>query len=219
MTRYDLLLLHASRASVDPVSEFYLDRAPELRQINLLDEGVMHRLKAKDWDGAVRRLAHLVRDAAGEYGIDRVLVTCSAIPPAPMMALREACAVPMLKIDEPMLEAAASESDGRVGLVATFPSTVETSIAWLRHFRPGIAVETECDAEALEALLRGERESHDERLGAAVRRIAGSGASPIVLAQVSMARLAPILARDTGARILESLSTSLDGVRRLGNGN
>jgi aspartate/glutamate racemase len=102
---------------------------------------------------------------------------------------------------------------GPIGLVATFPSTVDTSVAWLRHFQPEAEIEVSCDAGALEALLRGERAEHDRRLIAAAEEMAARGVAGIVLAQVSMARLAGEIRQRTGLTVLESLTTSLAGVR------
>lgn len=211
MAEHKLLLLHASRASIDPVAEFYLREAAELRPLSILDEGVMGDLRGERWERAVSRLRDLIAQAVAQYGVDTALVTCSALGPEEMAAIREGSPARAIKIDEPMLEEAAA--GGRVGLVTTFPSTLGTSVRWLRHFRPEIELETVCDAGALEALLRGDREEHDRRLLAAAEEMAGRGVNCLVLAQVSMARLAGEIRRRTGARVLESLSTSLAGVR------
>jgi hypothetical protein len=209
-----LLLLHASRASVDPVSEFYLREAADLRPVSILDEGVMGDLREKNWDRAVARLNDLIGQAVTMYGVETVLVTCSALGPEQMAAIRAGNRIRTIKIDEPMLEWAARSFAGPIGLVATFPSTVDTSLAWLRHFRPDARIEVVCDAEALQALLRGEREEHDRRLLAAAQEMASRGVGGIVLAQVSMARLADEIRRLSGLEVLESLTTSLAGVRR-----
>lgn len=208
-----LLLLHAARPSVEPVSEFYLREAGDLAPVNILDEGVMAHLRTKDWGRAVTRLRSLVLQAVEEYGVETALVTCSALGPREMMAIRDGLPVRALKIDEPMLERAALDFRGPIGLVATFPSTVDTSVAWLRHFQPEAEIEVSCDAGALEGLLRGEREEHDRRLIAAAEEMASRGVAGIVLAQVSMARLADEIRRRTGLTVLESLTTSLAGVR------
>lgn len=213
MAPHKLLILHASRASVDPVSEFYLREAGDLRPVNILDEGVMGDLREQRWPRAVARLRDLIEQAVGAYGIETALVTCSALGPEAMTAIRAGCRARVLKIDEPMLERAAGSFAGKIGLVATFPSTVDTSIEWLQHFRPDTEIEVVCDAAALEALLRGEREEHDRRLLGAAEEMAGRGVAGIVLAQVSMARLADEARRRTGVETLESLTTSLAGVR------
>ena len=213
---HQLLLLHASRASVDPVSGFYLREAPDLWPVNILDEGVMDDLREKNWGRAVARLRDLIEQAVSAYGVATALVTCSALRPEQMAAIRAGSSVRTIKIDEPMLEQAAGSFAGSIGLVATFPATVETSVAWLRHFRPGAEVEIVCDAEALQALLRGEREEHDRRLLAAAGEMASRGVGGIVLAQVSMARLTGEIRWRTGLEVFESLTTSLARVRGWG---
>lgn len=214
MGSHDLLLLHASRAAIDPVAEYYLREAPELRPVNLLDEGVMGMLRRGDEAGAVSRLARWASEARDAYGVRGGVVTCSALSPAAMKSLRTQSPVPLIKIDEPMLGAAA-EQGGRIGLVATFAATVETSEAWLRRLNPGAEIVTVCDTEALERLLAGDRETHDARLLGAVDRAAGQGAGHLVLAQVSMARLAGEITARTGLVARESLSTSLVAARGL----
>jgi aspartate/glutamate racemase len=210
---HPLLLLHASRASIDPVAEFYGREAADLSPVSILDEGVMGELRRREWTRAATRLVDLIHQAVERYGTRAVLVTCSALDPRAMAVVRAASPVPALKIDEPMLAEAAREWQGKVGLVATFASTVETSETWLRHFRPDIEIETVCDTEALERLLAGDREEHDRRLLAAAEAAAARGVEGLVLAQVSMARLAPAIRARTGLPVLESLTTSLAGLR------
>lgn len=213
MAKHQLLLLHASRASVDPVSEFYLRHAADLRPVNILDEGVMDHLRERDWPQAVARLRSLISQAVEAYGVTTVLVTCSALGPAAMEAIREGSPARVVKIDEPMLRRAADSVSGTIGLVATFPSTVETSLAWLRYFRADVKVEVVCDEDALRELLQGDRAAHDRRFLAAADEMTRRGVSAIVLAQVSMARLAGEVRERTGLETLESLSTSLAEVR------
>lgn len=212
MAEHNLLLLHASRASVDLVAEYYMREAPALTPVNILDEGVMGYLRDQDWPQAVSRLRDLIEQATRAYSVHTALVTCSAIGPEHMEQIRAGSPVRILKIDEPMLRLAALQNQGPIALVATFPSTVDTSLAWLRHFRPDVEIEVVCDAGALRELLRGNREEHDTRLLAAAREAAGRGVGGIVLAQVSMARLAPEIREQTGLVVWDSLTTSLAGV-------
>lgn len=211
--RHDLLLLHASRAAVEPVAEFYQREAADLRPLNLLDDGIMGLLRSGDWDAAVVSLARHLDRAVETYGVRSALLTCSALRPRDMEALRGRVALALRKIDEPMLHAAAT-AGGRVGLLATFPATVETSAAWLRHANPEVDLETECEAGALDALLQG-RQEHDQRLVEAARRLADRGAQRLVLAQVSMVRLAERVALETGLPVHESLRSSLSAVRMI----
>jgi aspartate/glutamate racemase len=197
---------------VEPVSEYYLHQAPELRPVNLLDEAIMGCLNAKEWAAAIESLADHIERARQRNGVRAALVTCSALGPEHMEALRAAVSIPLVKIDEPMLRQAAAAGEP-VGLLATFPSTVETSLAWLRHFNPALPVEVVSDPPALEALLRGERERHDELLLRSAGLLARKPVQGIVLAQVSMARLAGAVRERTLLPTFESLTTSLSQVR------
>jgi hypothetical protein len=61
-------LIHASRASVEPVAQYYTKHAPEFDYANLLDDGAMQVLDAAaDQSVAFRRLGAMERTAQQEY--------------------------------------------------------------------------------------------------------------------------------------------------------
>jgi hypothetical protein len=43
------VILHASRAAVDCVAEYYAAHAPEIECTHLLDDGIMRMLRAEEW--------------------------------------------------------------------------------------------------------------------------------------------------------------------------
>lgn len=210
-----VVLVHASRASVDPVTNHYNAAAPEIRTINLLDDGVMELLGALDMRRAVRRLAEMVEKARTEYRAQAALVTCSAVSRAGMQELRSSTNIPIVKIDEPMARRAAA-SGRRIGIVATFPATVATTVE-LIHEAATFPIETThiLAADALQALLRGRVEEHDRLLLEAAQRAAAERIDALVLAQVSMARLEPLIRERVRVPVFSSLATSLDEVRAL----
>lgn len=212
---HTVALVHASRASVDPVTNHYNQAAPEIQTVNLLDDGVMGRLAALDMPRAVRRLAEMVEKARTEYDAKVALVTCSAVSRAGMIELRAATKIPIVKIDEPMARRA-SAAGHRIGIVATFPATVATTVELL-HEVSTIPIETShvLAAEALQALLRGRMEEHDRLLLEAADRVARDRIDALVLAQVSMARLEPLIKQRVRVPVFSSLATSLDEVRAL----
>jgi Asp/Glu/hydantoin racemase len=210
-----IALIHASRASVDPVTQHFNAAAPELKTVNLLDDGVMSMLADLDVDRAVRRLAEMVELAWLEYRASAALVTCSAVSRDGMRALRANAKIPIIKIDEPMTRRAAA-AGRRIGIVATFPATVATTVELL-HAAALAPIETThvLAADALNALLRGDMAEHDRLLLEAAQQVECDGIDAIVLAQVSMARLEPQIREQAKVPVFSSLATSLDEVRAL----
>jgi aspartate/glutamate racemase len=64
------------------------------------------------------------------------------------------------------------------------------------------------------ARLGGDERGHDELLRAAVNRLGEQNVDAVVLAQVSMARVAAELGPHSKTPLLTSLDTSLDAIRR-----
>jgi len=211
------VILHASRAAVDCVAEYYAAQAPEFEFTHLLDDGVMRTLKARDWPRAGKRLLAMAEDARREYGASQAVLTCSAYPTKELAELKAASPIPMFKIDEPMARAAVHASP-RIGILSTFPATKDTARDLLQDAARSEGREVELvellDAEALQALLQGDRETHDTRFFDACRNLASQKIGVLVLAQVSMARLRDEAARITGVPVFESLSTSLAALRQ-----
>jgi len=212
---HTIALVHASRAAVDPVTQHFNETAPELKTVNLLDDGVMTSLAKLDIERAVRRLSEMVESAWLEYGASAVLVTCSAVSRDGMRALRANAKMPIIKIDEPMARRAAA-AGRRIGIVATFPATVATTVELL-HAAALAPVETThvLAADALKALLRGDVAEHDRLLLDAAEQVERDGIDALVLAQVSMARLEPQVRAKAKVPVFSSLATSLDEVRAL----
>ena len=210
-----IALIHASRASVDPVTHHYNQAAPELKTVNILDDGVMAMLASLDLDRAVRRLAEMLETAWLEHRASVAVVTCSALSREGMRRLRASAKIPVLKIDEPMTRRAAAAGK-RIGVVATFPATVATTIELL-HEAALSPIETThvLAAAALQALLRGDAAEHDRLLIEAAQQVEREGIDALVLAQVSMARLEPQVRAKVKVPVFSSVATSLDEVRAL----
>jgi len=213
-----IVLIHASRAAVDPVTQYYTSASPQLEITNLLDDGVMRLLRTGDIGAAKSRLADMLSVARNTYGAELALLTCSAVPPDILDELKRGAGFPVLKIDEPMCEAAI-KAGSRIGLITSFPPTSATTRALLNEAaaRVGksIEIEEEQAPEALKALLAGDEATHDIELLAAAGRLAQKRPQVVVLAQVSMARLAPVIAERLVLPVLSSLASSLDAVRTI----
>jgi Asp/Glu/hydantoin racemase len=154
--------------------------------------------------------------ARAGYGASCGVLTCSALPPKALTELKESASIPLFKIDEPMARLAVRTSS-RIGVLSTFPATRQTThdllVAEARRAGIQITIEEEMDPEPLKALLAGDRETHDRLFIESCRKFASPNIGVLVLAQVSMARLAPAVRERLGIPVLESLSTSLEVLR------
>lgn len=211
-----LAFVHASRAAVDPVTNYFNQQEPSWETTNLLDDGVMRALSSGEAATTLRCLSQMIATAREEYGAEIVMLTCSAVPRDAMAQLRDKAGIPLLKIDEPMARRAVS-TGVRIGVVATFPATEATTRRLIEEAaeEAGRSVEilSTLEAEALRALLAGHAAEHDKRLLDAVSSFSDRNIDALVLAQVSMARLAPEAAKLVPAPVLNSLDTSLAAIR------
>ncbi len=207
-----IAFIHASRAAIEPVANYYTAHAPDLDCVHLLDDGIMRFLAAQDAVRSERRFLSMVDTARDTYGASLIVLTCSAVPRETMDALRIAAGIPLFKIDEPMAQLAAA-CGKLIGVLATFPATLATTRSLLEEAEPGIAVVWELEENALKALLEGDRERHDELFLAAARRLAKREVEAVVMAQVSMARLQSEVEQIVKVPVFNSLETSLAAVR------
>ncbi|MBP0446566.1 arylsulfatase [Roseomonas sp. SSH11] len=207
-----IALIHALRHSPPPTEAAFARLWPEAVLMNLLDDSLSADLAR---DGTLTpamtdRFLTLSRYARGT-GADAILFTCSAFGPCIEAVAAEMAPMPVLKPNEAMVADAAAIG-GRIGLLATFPLTLESM---LPEFPPGVTV-VPCLAEgALEALNRGDAEAHDRLAAEAARRLADCDA--IALSQFSLARAAPLVAAATGKPVLTTPDSAVKALRaRLG---
>jgi Asp/Glu/hydantoin racemase len=202
----------------DLVTRYYSQAAPDLEITNLLDDGVMRLLDSGELTRAKGRLSNMLRAAGENYQADAAVLTCSAVSPSMLGELRSEAPISVLKIDEPMCDAAV-RAGRRIGLLVSFPPTSLTTRALLAEAggRAGRKVEIveEQEPGARKAQLAGDEAIYEELLLAAVDRLWQKKPDAIVLAQVSMTRLAPRLTARLGVPVFSSLASSLEAVRVL----
>ncbi len=154
----------------------------------------------------IRRLSqHAV--SAEEAGADLIIVTCSSTSPA-VDVVKRLVNRPVLKIDEPMAEAAVKEGR-RIGVVATVAATLEPTSSLLKQkaseIGKEISISTALCQEAFQAILQGDTETHDRMLMERAKALARE-VDVLVLAQGSMARLAPPLRQQVSVPVVSSPS-------------
>jgi hypothetical protein len=208
-----IALIHALRESVAPALAAMADGWPAARPVNLLDDSLSADLAAAGrlTDDLVDRFVALARYAA-ETGADGILFTCSAFGPA-IEAARNAVAIPVLKPNESAF-AAALAAGPRIGLLVTFPGSLdplEAELAAMAAGRP-LDVEARLVPDALAALQAGDGEAHDRLIAAAAANLPGCDA--VVLGQFSMARAVPLAQGRTACRVLSTPGAAVADLKR-----
>lgn len=131
-------------------------------------------------------------------GADVIVVTCSTLSPS-VRLLRGECNVPVVAIDDAMVQAAVG-AGRRIGLLATANSTVKPSASAIRAAAEAAGKEVElqvlCNEEAIRALKAGDRERHDRLVLELADQLQPCDA--VVLAQASMAHMEEAVAKHTG---------------------
>ena len=216
-TKQRVAFIHTSPAAIGPLMQFYTSAAPEFEITNLLDDGLLRLLAARELATAEARLSDMITAARDTYGAELAMITCSSVPQETARRLDAKFDLPVLKIDYPMARQAVA-AGRRIGVAATFAPTLvpTTKLIMDAAAEAGVEVEIVSDVapEAYDALLANDAARHDELLVALVERLQGKDVSAVVLAQVSMARVLPHLEGRMRVPVLTSLHTSLDAVRQ-----
>lgn len=209
MTR--VAFLHTGAVNIAPFGELAAELLPGAVVVNYLDDRIVADLTDPARAASVPgRVEALVR-AAAAGGADAVMFTCSSISELAAPA-SVAAGIPVLRVDEAMADAAVA-SGRRIRVLATLATTSRPTTALLRERARVAGLHPEISDEvvdgAFEAVVAGDRATHDHRVGAAISR-AAADADVIVLAQASMAGAARSV--DVGVPVLTSPRS---GVERL----
>jgi Asp/Glu/hydantoin racemase len=195
MARKTLALIHTSATLVPVFQQLCRAQLPNVDTFNIVDDSLVRAIGAKGAltaDIARRVEAYITSAEAG--GADYILVTCSSIGPA-VEASAPFCAVPVLRVDQPMADAAVA-AGCRIGVIATLPTTLNPTSDLVRRRAIGAGKTIELTARlvtgAFEALMAGDAATHDTLVAAALRELSGE-VDVILLAQASMARVVDTL--------------------------
>lgn len=191
-----LALLHTVLFLADVFKKKIAVRYPDLDSFHVVDESLLPELMRSGGvmtPGLVRRIAAqagLARDA----GAGLILFTCSSTSPA-VDLVRPLIDVPIIKIDDPMAIRAV-ELGEKIGVVCTAKTTYMPSQNLIRQHaaRLGrtVQVRARLESAAFDAVMAGDKARHDELVTQVAAELSRE-CDVIVLAQASMAHLAPEL--------------------------
>jgi Asp/Glu/hydantoin racemase len=208
-----LAYIHTVPALVGLFSELSKEMLPpEVEIYHIADEILLKTVLAQGGLSPFiyRRVAEHAA-AAGEAGASLVQLTCSSISPCAEAAAALA-GIPVLKIDEPMVDCALSLGK-RIGIAATAPTTLKPTTelvhARARYFGKEVSVEAVLCAGAYAALFSGDAAEHDRIVRWHLQDLMAR-CDVVILAQASMARVADAIPlAEQGAPVLSSPSLAV----------
>ncbi|WP_162570523.1 aspartate/glutamate racemase family protein [Variovorax sp. SRS16] len=184
MTR--IALIHALSHSVAPINAAFERDWPQASRMNLLDDSLSTDLarSGRGLDAAMHERFQRLAQYAVDAGAQGILFTCSAFGPCIEAVAQRHAGLPVLKPNEAMVADAAAGA-GKLGLIATFAPTLRSMPP---EFPAGMALEPALADGAMDALNRGDGETHDRLIAAQAELLRARGCTRIALAQFSMAR-------------------------------
>ena len=206
-----IALIHALKHSIAPIEAAFAKVWPEARLMNLLDDSLSADLAR---DGALNDTMTERFLALGNYaattGANGILFTCSAFGPCIEAVARAHAPMPVLKPNEAMIERAVTMGR-RIGLLSTFPPTLASMPP---EFPALVALQCALAEGALDALNRGDADTHDRLIAEQASRLEASGCKTIALAQFSMARARGLCEDATGLRVLTTVDSAVAELQR-----
>jgi Asp/Glu/hydantoin racemase len=220
MKNQKVVLIHTSFVFFDRerlLFELFDEILPDAERVNIVEDKMLAEVMASGSISpeVIRRMCHYVL-AAEAMGANAIFNTCSSLGPAFDVA-KQMVSVPAIKIDDAMADSAASQGK-KIAVLATVPTTLAPTADLIIEKAKGKNKQIETKkvlAEgAFEILMRGEVERHDEMIAQKAQE-AASWADTLVLAQCSMARLAPRLAKETDLPVLSSPRSGVTMVKQV----
>lgn len=215
-----IALIHALEESVLPAHAAFQQYWPEAFYFDLLDTSLSRDLAfTGSLDEAMterfRFLADYASNSKGEGETAAgILFTCSAFSPA-IDAVKQQLSIPVLRPNEAAFEAALDYGDN-IGLLVSFaPSLASlsdelTEMAAQRDRK--ISIKGVIADGALEALKSGDGKTHDQRVAAAGKTLAG--VDVIVLGQFSLARAQMQLQQEVEAPVLTTPGSAVETLKK-----
>jgi Asp/Glu/hydantoin racemase len=179
---------------------------PEVKLMHIIDEKILSEVMARGSisPAEIRRMCLYVL-AADSMEVDAIFSVCSSLGPA-MDIAKNLVSIPVVKIDEGMAQKAAEEGK-KITVLATVPTTVRPTVNLIKEKAAKIGTSLEIREAvatgAFEYLMDNQRERHDDMV-LNVAKEAAKSSDMLVLAQASMARLAPRISDEVGLPVLSS---------------
>lgn len=201
-----VVAVHTGPVTVAPLNALAPELIPGVRLVNLVDDSLLKDTMAagRVTPAVTRRLAQYMT-IGQEMGADMILNCCSSVGEAAEVAA-QLLDIPMLKIDVAMAEEAVRRAT-RIGVAATVQTTLDPTARLIEQTARAAGKELQVTKRlcvgAFDALLAGNMAEHDAIVSRELVSLAGE-VDLIVLAQVSMGRVADTLGDAVGCPVLTS---------------
>ena len=211
-----IVLLHGTPVAMVPIQQAFAGRWPEAEIVDLLDSSLSID-RAKDHDLTPRMFERFVEmgSYAHRIGADGILVTCSAFGPA-IEAMGRDLPIPVLKPNDAMFRAALAQGK-RIGMLATFAPSVLTMTQefeeFVREAGSDATLQTIVVDGAMDALRKGDAETHNTLVAARAPELAGCDA--IMLAHFSTSRAFERTRAVVSNPVLTSPDSAVDRMREM----
>ena len=212
-----VLAVYTGRGLDGTIAALFKEILPEVRLVNLIDDSLIADVVAAGRipEAVTKRLVGYFLNAR-DIEADVILNTCSSVGEL-VETGRQFTDIPIVRIDEPMAETAVRRFD-RIGVMATLPSTLQPTLKLIESkgnaVGKNVTVVDGLAEGAYDALVSGHPDEHDTRILETAASLASS-VDGIVLAQGSMARIAPKLEEKTGKPVLSSPRIAVEAVREV----
>ena len=198
---------------IEPFARNWLAANPDVTAINIMDDSLLTESLAHDGPtpAVIKRMLFYIL-AAEAAGADVIMCSCTTMGVATERA-KGLVRVPVFNIDEPMAREAVRAAR-RLGILATVPTSAPATRRLLeqeaRAADKMIEIHTVIEEPPFEALLRGDRATHDELVQSAMDQLARK-VDAIVLGQISLAQIR----HDPGVLVLQVGHSGFAEARRL----
>ncbi len=212
-----LAIIHTTAATVEPLKALAHELIPGVVIVNFVDDSILPQLLANggNVDEVEHRILQYARYAE-EIGADILLEACSSVGEVVPQA-RRVLSIPVVRIDEPMAEAAVRQGSC-IGVAATLPTTLKPTTNLIQEKAQLSGRQVEIRPLLIEGaynkLMSGDTEGHDQALVEGLSALI-SVCDRVVLAQASMARVLPRLAADVRSRFLTSPRMAMEQVKQV----
>jgi glutamate racemase len=200
-------LVHSTRLVIDSLHTVVAAQCPDTEFIHVMDEGILRQLTT---DGKITPeilnwLTAMVLSTEA-IGASLAVVSCSSLSPC-VNDVRTRVHIPVLKIDEPMMEYAVKNFN-RIGLVMTNPTTEKPSRLLFEEVRKKIGrnvvlIPRLCP-DAFKKQNQGDVHGHDTNVVETVKNLLVE-TDVVLLAQISILRVRERMEDAIKNRVFSSL--------------
>jgi len=212
-----LVLIHNSMVLINQLNGICQRLIPHIDVINLMDESLLRDIMnlGSVNQKMIKRICFYAMSAEA-IGADAIMMTCSSLSET-VDAAKNFVDIPVLKINEPIAIEAVKNAT-KIGVMGTLSSVVGPTERLIekkaKEMKKKVYIESIVCEEAFKALIKGDREKHDQILLQEANQIANK-VEIIVLAQGSMTAFGPILSRKTGLKVLTCLESGIEAAGKV----